>query len=404
MHIVLLTHYFPPEVNAPANRSFDHALSWARAGHRVTVVTTCPSHPLGKAYPGYSNRWTSRDVVEGIEVIRIWTWLAANRGTLGRMVGFLSFFLSVLLHLPRLPKGDVVVSTSPQFFCGLAGWLLRRRTNKWVLEIRDLWPESIVAVGAMKRSLLVRALEHIETWAYRRADLVVAVSKGFVPHIAARRGRDDVAVIRNGVRRDALVAPADAGDRFRDRHGLGGKFVATYLGTHGMAHALDRILDAAALLRDRGDIVFMFVGEGAERERLARYNAQLGLANVVMLGQVPRGDVPAVWSASDAALVTLRRSDTFTTVLPSKMFEAMATATPIVLGVEGEAAELLADAEAGIAVVPEDAAGIAEAVCRLADDKVAAARFGSAGRVWFENHADREALALAMLEALEGIA
>lgn len=403
MHIVLLTHYFPPEVNAPANRSFDHAREWVAAGNNVTVITGVPNHPTGKPYPGYSNRWTQRETSHGIEIIRIWTWLAANRGLLGRMIGFASYFFSVALHLRSLPKGTVVVSTSPQFFCGLAGWLLRSRHNRWVLEIRDLWPESIVAVGAMRRSPVIRVLERLETWAYRSADMVVAVTHGFVPHIATRRGRSDVVVVRNGVMADALLCSEQEAGAFRAAHGLGDRFVATYLGTHGMAHALDRVLDAAERLRDRPDIAILLVGDGAARDALLRRKQASSLDNVIMLGQVPRTDIAAIWGASDAALVTLRKSATFKTVLPSKMFEAMATATPIVLGVEGEARDLLDEAGAGLAIEPESAEDLARALMTLADDRLGAAALGTSGRRWFEQHADRSVLAHKMLDAMSAL-
>lgn len=401
MHILLLSHYFPPEVNAPAIRGFDHACVWREAGHRVTVVTCTPSHPRGKPYPGYANRWTRRDRIAGIDVIRIWTWLAPNAGTMGRIASFASFFLSVLLHLPVLPKADVVVSTSPQFFCGLSGWLLQRRRTPWVLEIRDLWPDSIVAVGAMRRSPIIRVLEHLETWAYRRADRVVAVANGFVDHIARRRGRDGIIVVRNGVMADSLIAKAGDAELFRREHGLEGRFIATYLGTHGMAHNLDSVLDAAALLRDRTDIAFVLVGDGAEKDRLLQRKEELGLTNVVMLAQQPREAIPAIWAASDASLITLRRSETFQKVLPSKIFEALATGTPVILAVEGEARALLEQAEAGEAVPPEDPAALADAVQRLADNSDNRARYARNGRRWFAANGDRRKLALTMLDALE---
>ena len=401
MHIVLLTHYFPPEVNAPANRSFEHARVWQEAGYRVTVVTTAPSHPRGVVYPGHANRWTSREEVQGIEVIRIWTWLAANQGTMGRIISFSSYLLSVLLHLPVLPRGDVVLATSPQFFCGLSGWLLRRRSCPWVLEIRDLWPESIVAVGAMKRSLPIRLLEALERWAYVHADRVVAVTKGFIPHIASRRGRDDIAVVQNGVLPESLAAAPGAAEAFRAGHGLEGKFCAVYLGTHGMAHGLDHVLEAAALLQHRDDIRILLIGDGAEKDRLAAQREARGLANVLMLPQQPRAAIPAIWGATGAALVTLAKSDTFLSVLPSKMFEAMGTARPIVLAVEGEAKALMDEAGAGLAVPPEDPAALAAAIAALADDPARAAALGASGQRWFAQHADRRKLAMDLLALLE---
>jgi colanic acid biosynthesis glycosyl transferase WcaI len=402
--ILVLTHYYPPEVNAPASRLSEHARVWAQAGHEVTVVTCVPNHPTGRAYPGYRNRLWQEEERDGVGVIRLWTWLAANEGFLPRISNYVSYLLSVLLWMWRLPKADVVLSTSPQFFCGLAGWLLKRRRRPWVLEIRDLWPESIVTVGAMKRGAAIKLLEAIERFAYRQADLVVSVTDGFVPHIRARRGGGPIAVVKNGVDLTTFTTPDAAAEaEFRAAHGLSGKFVAAYVGTHGMAHKLDTVLEAAELLRDRSDIAFLLVGDGAERERLVGEVAARGLSNVVMLAQQPKSAMPGIWAASDAALVLLRRVDTFKTVIPSKMFEAMAMACPMVLGVEGEAKALMEAGGAGIAITPESAQELAAAVTRLADDPAVAAQLGDSGRSFVAREFDRRVLADRLLTEMQAL-
>ena len=404
MKILVLTHYYPPEVNAPASRLSEHARVWAQAGHEVTVVTCVPNHPTGRAYPGYRNRLWQGEERDGVRVIRLWTWLAANEGFLPRISNYVSYLLSVFLWMWRLPKADVVLSTSPQFFCGLAGWLLKRRRRPWVLEIRDLWPESIVTVGAMKRGTAIKLLEAIERFAYRQADLVVSVTDGFVPHIRERRGEGPIAVIKNGVDLTTFTTPdAEAEAEFRTAHGLTGKFVAAYVGTHGMAHKLDTVLEAAELLRDRSDIAFLLVGDGAERERLVAEVAARGLSNVVMLGQQPKSAMPGIWAASDAALVLLRRVDTFKTVIPSKMFEAMAMACPMILGVEGEAKALMEAGDAGIAITPESATELATAVTRLADDPAFAAQLGESGRSFVAREFDRRVLAKRLLGEMQAL-
>ncbi|URW74453.1 glycosyltransferase family 4 protein [Sphingomonas donggukensis] len=403
MHILLLTHYYPPEVNAPASRCSENARAWVAAGHRVTVVTCTPNHPAGRLFPGYANRLFQRETIDGVEVIRVWTWLAANEGFLPRIAGYVSYLVSVVLQRFRIPWADVVVSTSPQFFAGLAGWAFKSRRRPWVLEIRDLWPESIIAVGAMRRGFAIRVLERIEAAAYRAADRVVVVTDSFVDHVRARRPAGPIDVIKNGVDLTHFrPATGDAVAAFRAAHGLTGKFVASYVGTHGMAHGLDTILDAAEVLRDRADIAFLLVGAGAEKARLEAERDRRGLTNVVMLGQQPKAAMPTVWSATDAALVVLRDFDTFRSVIPSKMFEAMALAKPIVLGVAGEAAALLAAGDAGIAIPPEDSAALADAVRTLSDDAALAARLGSSGSTHVGAEFDRSVLAaryLALLEA-----
>ncbi len=402
MNILVLSHYYPPEVNAPASRISEMARAWTGAGHTVTVVTCAPNHPNGVLYPGYRNRLFQREAAEGVTVIRLWTWLAANEGFLPRIANYVSYLVSVLLWMGRFPKADIVISTSPQFFCGLAGWFLKRRARPWVLEIRDLWPESIVAVGAMKRGLAIRTLERVEAFAYRRASLVVAVTDSFVSHIRARRPSGPIAVIKNGVDLTLFAKATDAQEAaFRAEHGLGGKFVAAYVGTHGMAHGLDTVIEAAERLRARDDIVFVLVGHGSERQRLVDEVAHRNLANVKILGQQPKAMMPVIWSATGAALVLLRRLDTFKSVIPSKMFEAMALACPMVLGVEGEAKGILDAGNAGIAITPENADELADAVLRLADDKAFAARLGESGKAYVRAEFDRAKLAADYLALLQ---
>jgi glycosyltransferase involved in cell wall biosynthesis len=401
MRILILSHYYTPEVNAPASRTSEHSRAWARAGHQVTVVTCAPNHPRGKIYPGYKNRLFQRETVDGVEVVRLWTLLYANEGFLLRTLNYLSFLVAATAAAPFLPKPDVIVSTSPQFFCGLAGRVLRAvKRRPWVLEIRDLWPESIVTVGAMRKGLAIRFLEALEANAYRRADGIVVVADSFVDHVAERRRRREaIHVIKNGVDLD-LFRPGD-GAEIRERFGLGDRIVAAYVGTHGMAHGLDTVLDAAALLRDDPRIAFLLVGDGAERARLAERAREMGLGNIRIVGQLPRQDMPAVWSATDVSLILLRKKETFTKVLPSKMFEAMAMTRPIVLGVEGEAKALLEEAEAGLAVEPENAAALAAAVRRLAADVELRARLGANGAEHVRRHYDRTALALRYIDVLE---
>ena len=404
MRILFFSHYYPPEVNAPASRTSDHCRTWAAQGHDVTVVTCAPNHPSGKTYPGYRNRWRHHEKIDGVSVVRIWTFLAANEGFLPRILNYVSYFASAILALPSLPQADVIVTTSPQLFCGLVGLPARLvKRAPWVLEIRDLWPESIVTVGAMRKGPAIRMLEKIERFAYRQADRIVAVTDSFVPHIAARTCAAKIAVVKNGVNLALFRRGADP-QAFRQRVGLEGRFVAAYVGTHGMAHMLDTVLDAAALLRGDPRIGFLLVGDGAERARLVQRAADMKLDNLRIVGQMPKADMPAVWAATDASLILLRRTDAFKKVLPSKMFEAMAMQCPIVLGVEGEARDLLLCAQAGIAIAPESATELAAAVRSLADDPASGARFGANGLAHVRAHFDRDVLATKLLALLQATA
>jgi glycosyltransferase involved in cell wall biosynthesis len=328
--------------------------------------------------------------------------MAANEGFLRRTLNYGSYLVAVTFALPWLPSPDVIISTSPQFFCGLSGLVAGiAKCVPWVLEIRDLWPESIVTVGAMRKGFIVRMLEWLESLAYRNADAIVSVTHSFVPHIVERGGnRANVAVIRNGVDL-AMFQRLNGSAAIKRELGLDGKFVAAYVGTIGMAHGLSTILQAAQCLRKDSRIVFLLVGDGAERDRIERLKEDMQLDNVVVLGQRPKADMPGIWAATDASLILLRRNDAFKKVIPSKMFEAMAMRCPIILGVQGEAAELLDEAGAGIAILPEDAEQLAAAVIRLLENPDLSKAFGAAAAGFVREHYDRAVLAGRYLELLE---
>jgi glycosyltransferase involved in cell wall biosynthesis len=402
MRIIFLSHYYPPEVNAPASRTSEHCRAWAHAGHDVTVITSVPNHPKGEIYPGYKNRLFQVEHMDGVKVARVWTYLAANEGFARRTINYVSYMVTAVLAVLRLPRPDVYISTSPQFFCGLSGLVAGKlRRKPWILEVRDLWPESIVTVGAMRKGLAMRALEWLERTAYRNADSIVSLTDSFVPHIAKRcQGADKIEVIKNGVDLKFFRRGANACEIKREL-GLEGRFVASYVGTHGMAHGLDTLLDAAARLKDDRRIGFLMVGGGADHDRLATRVHVEGLDNVRIVGQLPKERMPAIWAATDVSLILLRRSDTFLKVLPSKMFEAMAMECPIVLGVAGEAKALLDKAHAGIAISPESAEELAAAVVRLRDDPELALRRGRQGSVFVREHYDRARLALRYLNLIE---
>jgi glycosyltransferase involved in cell wall biosynthesis len=392
--LIFLCHYFPPETNAPATRTYEHCREWVRQGHEVTVVTCAPNHPTGVVYEGYRNELWHQEWRDGIRVVRLWTLLAANEGFVRRTANYVSYMLSSLLAAPFLPEADVVISTSPQFFCGLAGYGVSRiKRAPWILEIRDLWPDTINAVGAIHNAQVLRVLEGLERWAYRHADKVVALTNAFKDHIQARGvPSSNIEVITNGV--DLSLFHRQPRDELCARElGLEGKFVAGYLGTHGMCHKLETVLEAAKLLQHDRRIAFLLVGGGAERARLVELRKRMGLGNVVMLDQQPRERLPALWSVVDVGLVLLRRSDLFKTVIPSKIFEAMAMERPIILGVDGESRRLIEEAGAGIPITPESAEELAEAVVTLAGNPERAREIGQQSRRHAEEVYDRRVLA-----------
>lgn len=376
MHVLFLTDNFPPEVNASATRVHERAVYWVAAGHRVTVVTCFPNFPQGRLYTGWRQRLYQLDLLDGIEVIRLPTYITRNEGIVRRTLDFVSFMLAVLAATPWLPRADVVVATSPQFFAAVAGWLvgvLKRRP--FVFELGDLWPASIRAVGAMRQSRILDGLERVELFLYRRAAAIVALTSAFKRDLV-RRGVDPqkIHVVINGVDLPRYSPrPKDRG--LVEQLGLGQRFVVGYLGTHGLAHDLQNVLSAAESLRDDPGICFLLVGDGAAKPELVAAARARDLSNVVFVDPQPKGRMPAFWSVCDLALVHLKDDPVFAEVIPSKIFEAMAMGLPILLvAPPGEASEIVEGEGVGIAVRAGAPGLLEQAVRRIQRDPAALAR------------------------------
>ncbi|MCZ6464240.1 MAG: glycosyltransferase family 4 protein [Proteobacteria bacterium] len=404
MRILFLCQYFPPEIGAPSARTFEHAREWVRQGHDVLVVTGFPNHPTGVVPPEYRGRLFQREEVEGIRVWRTWLWATPNENFAKRTLSYVSFMISAILAAAlRRTRCDLVMATSPQFFVALAGYAVSRlKRRPFELEIRDLWPEGIVSVGLLDRdSPVTRFLERIELFLYRAADVVVTVTDGARDDIAAR-GIDPakIVIVRNGADL-SLFTPGPRDDAVRAQFGVGDRFCVGYVGTHGMTQGLSTALEAAARLQEKGrdDVCFLFVGEGAEKNKLVAEAAERELANVIFVDAQPRERMPGILCAGDACLVPLRKHKLFEGTIPSKLFEAMASGRPVLLGIEGEAEKILTDARAGIAFEPENAGALADAVERLADDTELARRLGASGAAFVRTHFDRSQLALQVLDA-----
>jgi glycosyltransferase involved in cell wall biosynthesis len=401
MHILFLTDNFPPETNAPASRTYEHAKRWVAAGHRVTVITGAPNFPSGKVHEGYRNVPWKRETVEGIDVVRVWTYITANEGFLRRTLDYVSFMVTATLAALFLRRPDVIVGTSPQFFTPCAAFVVSLfRRCPFVFELRDLWPDSIIAVGAMNETRVIRLLRRLEYFLYRKAGRIVSVTESFKKVITAN-GIDSakVVVVPNGVALETYQ-PVTKPSALEEKWKVSGKFVAAYVGTIGMAHGLGTVLLAAKKLKQRSDIVFLLVGTGAEHAALSRKCKEEGLDNVIFVGAVSKEEVREYWKLCDVALVLLRDAPLFAHVIPSKMFEAMGMERPIILGVRGESRDVLDDSGAGIGIPPEDANELVRAIVRLASDPELRASLGKAGREFAARKFNRDYLARRMLDEL----
>jgi colanic acid biosynthesis glycosyl transferase WcaI len=401
MKILFVTDNFYPETNAPASRTFEHARIWVEAGHKVTVITTAPNFPEGKLFAGYRNRWWQRESIDGIDVVRVKTYITANEGFVKRTLDYVSFMVAAITASPFLPRCDVVIGTSPQFFAALgASVIAKLRRRPFVFELRDLWPASIVEVGALRSGFAIRMLEALELHLYRRATAVISVTHSFKRELANRGiDSDKIEVVQNGVDLAHFMArPRDP--QLRNELGLQGRFVVGYLGTHGMAHGLHSVLDAAALLANRDDIAFIMVGAGAEKRALQEHAERLRLKNLTFVPRQPKERMPALLALCDICLVPLRDKALFRSVLPSKIFEAMAMRTPILAAIpRGEASELLETLGTGEIVAPEDPAALAAAIERLAADPARLDWYRANAACVAVNY-DRRRLAKKMVDAI----
>jgi glycosyltransferase involved in cell wall biosynthesis len=403
MRILFLSQYYPPEPGAPAARVSELARAWVRAGEAVTVLTAMPNHPTGIVPREYRHRRIVRESVDGVDVVRTWIYAAPNSGRVRRSLAYASYAASSIASgLWHTPRPDVVVATSPQLLCACAGYVAAAvRRVPFVFEVRDLWPESIVAVGALPAGHpVVLGLTILEESLYRSARAIVVVTDSFERRLVERGiASSKIHVVKNGVDLARFV-PKDRNTTLRFDLGWSDKFVVGYVGTHGMAHGLDAVLDCAKRLTARGDIRFLFVGDGAERSRLEDRVRAERIDNVRLLGSVPRDRMNEVYATLDLALVTLRNSELFTTVLPSKIFEIASMSRPILLSVDGEARSLVEASGGGLFVPPEDVGAMVDAVVKFADQPELGARMGQAGRAYVARHFDREVLAMRYLDLL----
>ncbi len=395
MRLLFLTQYFPPEISAPSARVSELCRYWAREGVQATVVTAFPNHPIGVIPPAYRGKLISEEEVDGYRVLRSWIYPAANRGFFKRLVCFLSFFFSsIATGTLRGGPCDLVIATSPQMFVGLSGWFVSLfKRVPFVIEVRDLWPESAIELRILRNRILVWLSKGLERFLYRHASLVVAVSQSIKEAILKEGVSEDrVLVLPNGIDR-SLFVPAPRENRKRAELGLKDEFVVSYIGTHGMAHGLEVVVDAANILKDNPHIRFLFIGEGARREAVMAYSRKLGLRNVTFLNSQPRSDIPLWYSASDLCLVVLKDLPVFRTVLPSKMFEIMASERPLLIVARGECADMVEGCGAGRVVPPENPQRLAEAILELSKSPDLCRQLAETGRGFVLEHFDREKLA-----------
>ena len=399
-------------MGAPAARADELSRHWARMGHDVTVLTGFPNHPTGIVPPDWRSRlrrlWHTGKI-DGVTVERTWLWPLPNRKAHERIRSYASFCFSSALRGINLGKPDVVIGTSPQLLVALSGWWIARwKRVPFVFEVRDLWPESLAAVGAGgEGTFLHRTLSAIAGFLYRRAHRIVVVTPAFKNHLIRHWNvpADRISIVQNGVETD-LFRPAPAAtirkELSREEVQIDGRFVVCYIGTMGMAHGLETLIAAAEELQSTlPACLFLLIGEGAEKRRIMELAAARGLANVKFLDQQPRHRVPALVSAADACLVMLKKTDLFKTVIPTKLLEYMACERPVIVAVDGQTREIVEEAHAGVFVPPEESHALTQAICALALNSDERRRMGFNGRQHILARLSRKQTALDYIAVLK---
>jgi glycosyltransferase involved in cell wall biosynthesis len=389
MHIWLITQYYVPEIGAPSTRLSGLAGIWRKMGVGVTVLTGIPNHPEGIIPDEYKNRPPYfEEYINEIPVHRHWLYVAPNKGKIKRVLGMLSFAWSVWVHNRKLraPAPDYIIASSPSFFCVVSAWLLARRHKaKFIFEVRDLWPAIFLQMGILKPGIVYNILSIIEKFLYKKADVIVTVTRSFAQQIHLRGiPLDKIGVVFNGVSDgdyQAALHPREleSTGQLRAKLGLSPlSKIVLYIGNHGEAQALTQIIDAARLLVRRTDTVFLFVGSGADKTKLQDYAR--GVPNVQFLPGVSHSEVWNYYGMADINIVCLKNIPDFDMFIPSKMFEIMAAGRCAVAGLRGEGAQIMNESGCAMVVGSEDPDAMSLAISTLLDDPERRAKMGAAGR------------------------
>ena len=376
MHILFLTDNFPPEVNAPASRTFEHCREWVKLGEQVTVITCAPNFPKGKVFSGYRNRLWQTETMEGIRVIRVWTYITANEGFVRRSLDYLSFMVAATIASLWVKRVDVVIGTSPQFFTVCAAYVVGLlKSVPWVFELRDIWPESIKVVGSMGDGALYRTLERLELFLYKKANRIIALTQSFKKELIARGvDANKIDVVTNGVDL-SLFKPRSKDEALLKKLRLENQFIAGYIGTIGMAHGLETIIEAAEIIQNTPNpknysIKILILGDGARKESLKQLAKDKMLKNLIFIDTVSKAEVADYWSLLDISIIHLKKDPLFEKVIPSKLFECMAMGIPVLHGVSGESADIVTQHQVGKIFKSEDSLDLAEQIICMHQSKV----------------------------------
>jgi glycosyltransferase involved in cell wall biosynthesis len=384
VRVVLLTHYFHPEVGAPQTRLLELAGGLSEHGHEVTVVTGFPNYPDGVIQAPYRGRRFLVERLGALRVVRTAVYPAPNRGVGRRLLNHLSFALSSLAGAARAGRADAVIVETPPLFTAAAGVVVAAlRRAPLLLNVADLWPDAAIEFGALRHPAVIRGARALEAFAYRHADVIAVPTPGLERTLLERGQRaEGLIVVPHGV--DPTRFPLDS-----DARPVPGRVV--YCGTIGMGHSVGTLIEAARMLEQAGGRhEFLIVGDGAERAELEARVRGLGLRSVTFAGRVLRTQLPELLASADVAVATQRDAPLLADALSTKVLEYMAAARPVVAAASGWTAEVITRADAGVVCPPEEPAALAEALARVTADPERAGVMGRNGRRYVEANLTRQ--------------
>jgi len=401
MKILLISENFYPEKNAPGRRLYEHAKEWIKLGHQVTVLTGVPNAPKGKVFDGYKNKIYQSEKIDGIDIIRVWTYIAKNEGFLFRILDFVSFMFSSFIFGIFLKKHTKIIVSSPQFLPVISGFILSRiKKIPFVIEIRDLWPESIVALGTLKEnSYIIKILNNIAKYIYHKSESIVVVTRSFKDYLINMGiNKDKITIIENGFNFERTLSPNKSVKTISNKYKINNdNFIVSYIGTIGMSHGIEVVIRAAEIIKD---VTFLIIGEGAEKNNLKKIIEEKEITNVIFLNNIDWQEIVNINQIISANLIHLRNLELFKTVIPSKIFESMALKKPILAGLIGESLEIITKSNSGIQITPENPKSLVEGILFLKNNTEKAQKLGNNGFTLVGKRYNRKILAQQMIQSI----
>ncbi|MFA6809157.1 MAG: glycosyltransferase family 4 protein [Eubacteriales bacterium] len=366
MRILLLTQYFPPEKGAAQVRLFELAKGLKNYGHEVTVVTAFPNHPTGVIPEEYRGKFFVKEKADGLTILRSCIYPVKRGRFWLRLLNYFSFVFSSLIGILKSGKQDLIVVESPPLFIGFSALFASMvKRAPFIFNISDLWPESAVQLGLVTNKYMIGITEKLESYIYRKAFKLSTQTKGIIESLKKKGiSEKDILFLPNGVDTE-LFSLREKDSQLVNSLGLEGKYIILYAGTMGYAHGMEVILEAAELLQENLEILFLLVGDGSERPRLEMLAKKKALLNVLFVDFQPLEEVPRYYSLSSINLSTLRRYKLAEGVRPSKVFPSLASGQPLIYVGEGEGAEIVKESGGGIVIEPENPELLARTVLEL---------------------------------------